>query len=624
MKTLGRVTLPAWLLVVAGLWLARLSAEPTTGRPAEPTGLIAVPVRDGVATIDLPTTSGRDQWLVIVSSLATESGPFPVELATAAGSDPRPLTLASFRLPPARPAQPREQPDRTVRDATRPTSKRDPAAERAFWLMVRGSDFSDVRNYEIVHARLAGAGEHCAVYCDVQCEDTPTARDALHEIIRTFDDEVHPVATSKLGRHRDVDGDGRFTILLTPWLGRLSGGGVSVGGFVRGSDFYTHVDAPLSNRCDMMYLNASLPAGPHLRTLIAHEYTHAVTLSEHVFPADRAPRPGCEEESWLDEAIAHVVENLHGYSWTNLDYRVSAFLNSPESYRLVVEDYYAADLWRGHGNRGSTYLFLRWCVDRYGEGILRDLVQSELCGIANIERCTGQPFEELYRAWSASVFLDRTGLVDRTDEFRSVDLRGPLADRVLIGPRYEWLPLDDGAARFTLAGTSTKYFIAHSPVAEASEIRVVADPKARLQVTMYRLPQTAARLTMHVATRPASASSAVTATYDVTFTEHAGSAVSLEYISWECSATGSNHHSSHGHSGRPFAPADIERLAGSADVSAGGSLVIAGLSVGPHATDGGSLIFKAGGRDRAGHRISTWHTLELAPAAVAETARTVR
>ena len=70
---------------------------------------------------------------------------------------------------------------------------------------------------------------------------------------------------------------------------------------------------------------------------------------------------------------------------------MSAFLSRPERYQLVVEDYYAADLFRSHGNRGSTYLFLRWCVDQFGPDLLPTLVESQLRGVANLEEATGAP-----------------------------------------------------------------------------------------------------------------------------------------------------------------------------------------------------------------------------------------
>src|SRR5207249_7185987 len=143
-------------------------------------------------------------------------------------------------------------------------------------------------------------------------------------------------ACRHLVRVQDDGRDGRFTMLMPPWLGKRQGGKVAVDGFVRGSAFSRDVAAPFSNHCDMMYLNANLRPGPHLRTLLAHEYTHAVVFSEHVFGDYLPGLPAQDEESWLNEGLAHLAEEAHGHGWSNLDYRVSAFLNSPEDYPLVV------------------------------------------------------------------------------------------------------------------------------------------------------------------------------------------------------------------------------------------------------------------------------------------------
>ena len=76
-----------------------------------------------------------------------------------------------------------------------------------------------------------------------------------------------------------------------------------------------------------------------------------------------------------------------------------------------MDDYYAADLFRSHGNRGSTYLFLRWCADRYGIGPAhRAWFTRDLKGTANLEAATGSTFADLYRRWSLALFssgLDR-------------------------------------------------------------------------------------------------------------------------------------------------------------------------------------------------------------------------
>src|SRR5205823_11239839 len=104
--------------------------------------------------------------------------------------------------------------------------------------------------------------------------------DVLRDVVATFDDRVFPTAARRLGTAQDTDGDGRFTVLITGWLTKLAGGRLAVDGFVRGADLDPEVPAPFGNRCDMMYLSAALGPGPHLRTVLAHEYTHAVTYSQ--------------------------------------------------------------------------------------------------------------------------------------------------------------------------------------------------------------------------------------------------------------------------------------------------------------------------------------------------------
>ena len=227
-----------------------------------------------------------------------------------------------------------------------------PPPLKVFHLFTGDQDFHDTAAYTAVVGVLRAVGRHCQVYVDRAHTDLRGLQPTIDDAVRTFDEQVYPVAQRRLGQALDVDRDGRFTILFTSWLDRLQRGTVSLGGFVRGSDFYRDMAAPFGNRCDAMYLNTNLKPGPHLRTVLAHEYTHAVVFSEHVFGDYLPVASRQDEESWLNEALAHVVEELHGHSWTNLDYRVSAFLSRPERYRLVVEDYYAADLFRSHGNRG--------------------------------------------------------------------------------------------------------------------------------------------------------------------------------------------------------------------------------------------------------------------------------
>lgn len=400
------------------------------------------------------------------------------------------------------------------------------AEERGFYLFVEDRDFLDADNYREIRARLVAVGKHCLVYVDVEDGPETCSRATIDEIVATFDEDVLPRARRVFGRHKDVDRDGKFTILLTHWLGKLSGGKVSVGGFVRGGDFFTDVAPPFSNQCDMMYLNSNLRPGRHLRTLIAHEYTHAITFSEHAFGDYLPGRGGDDEESWLSEATAHLAENLAGIGWSNLDYRVSTFLTAPHRYRLVVRDYYRAGLWRCHGSRGSTYLFLRWCVDRYGEELLKDLTQSNLAGIENLETATLTPFEDLFRGWTVALALD--GLCPKADEAHGLvhlDLRGRLESRLLAGPRIE--EIRDEGKTLTLAPTSSQAFFVHAPPGEARQVVVESPADARLQLTLVRLPDDYARVELDVAS-PDSASD-----YRVALSQLGGAPVRWEHLTWE-------------------------------------------------------------------------------------------
>lgn len=472
-------------LLAAILWSS--SGEVAVGR--EPL-LAPIPIEvstSGFTTIRLAAPYGCGNYVLVAGNLESCGVPTRVGIRRRASATTQ---GAHHHLAPTAPPdwwRWRVEKDRLALERARAREASAPetwaasrfAPQKTFHLFVGEEDLYDARRYVAVVANLVKVGRHCTLWAD---RDDVIERTVIEEIARVFDEQVYPSARATFGRHRDVDRDGKFAILLTGWLGRLSDGKVALSGFVRGADFYRDVEAPFSNQCDMLYLNASLEPGPHLTTILAHEYAHAITFCEHVFGEYLPGGQGKDDEAWLSEAVAHLAENLHGDGWTNLDYRVSTFLSRTQRYRLVVPDYFHEGLWRCHGCRGATYLFLRYCVDRFGEGILAELSQSNLAGIENIETVTQTPFAELFRGWST--WIATCGLVSRGSPIAS--LHGRLGDRLLAGART--LELKNEPISLELATTSFACLSIRLAQGEHSEITVDHPAGKDVQLTLVRLP----------------------------------------------------------------------------------------------------------------------------------------
>ncbi len=465
-------------------------------------------------------------------------------------------------------------------------------------------------SYRAISSRLRAVGRRVQIYVDA-ADGANVTTDTLRDLVDSFDNHVWPVVAERFGPAADVDGDGRFTILMTHWLSHLADGKVRVDGFVRGADMDRRQPAPFGNRADMMYLNANLAASPHLRTVLAHEYAHAVTFSRKVLgtdatgPVDSAK----EEEGWLDEAIAHLIEDELGFSHSNLDYRVSAFLSQPERYRLVVDDYFTADLFRSHGNRGATYLFLRWCVDRYGPRLLDTLIRSPARGIANLEAATGTPFAELFRQWTVTLY--RSGLDPKATaagQYRALDLRGEIDDWILAGPRTT--TLGAGAPPHTWSTEATAaHFVLIPPSATGTvRVEVAGAPGAELQVTLVPLPSGLARPELIV--QPATDADG-SVRIRATVQEAGGTTVRLGALAWERLVPVADIHAP-GFRRDGLDMLGIASAFGTSALPARGALQSRPIYLPGVRSADGPLVFKALGIDARGRKVAAWAVVEPA------------
>jgi hypothetical protein len=566
---------------------------------------VPVAVEGGRAGFEIPTPTPGTRALVIVSALSRAPGPYPIRLAArpATRVDPPRLADDGPRLGP-RPEGPPPAP------SPPPPGVLLPPGERTFHLMVRAGDVASASNYRPVRACLRALGRRVQVYVDAR--DLGLVGDGLlRDVVATLDDRVLPTAAPHFGLARDVDGDGRFTVLITGWLSRLAGGRLAVDGFVRGADLDPDVPAPFGNRCDMMYLSAALRPGPHLRTVLAHEYTHAATFSQKARAAAAAGGPpGFEEEGWLDEALAHLAEDLHGFSRTNLDYRVSAFLSAPGRYRLVVEDYYAADLFRSHGHRGGTYLFLRWCVDGAGPGLLGALARSGRRGIDNLEAATGRPFAALFRDWTVALALDGLDPRDAPGPFTTLDLRSEIGGWPLAGPRTARVVPGPGERRWTAAGTSSHFVLVEAADAGGVRIEVAGPPEADLQVTAIPLPEDLPQMILGARAEPGP-DGLLHLVLRIRGVD--GAPIRLGALSWEPLVPAADPRAA-GFRRAGLDAAGIAALFGSTTLPPRGELASRPIPLAGVGRGDGPLVVKALGTDPRGRRIAAWADLDLPPA----------
>jgi hypothetical protein len=597
-------------VILAGGWIG-LGSPASRGEAAEAFWTVGKPapinVQDGRASFRVPTPSRGSEILVVVSALARSRGPFRVQLTA------RPTKTAS--VPALADDGPRHQAPRRAADTpvSLPSAPERgvPPLERTFHMMVRDGDSGSPSNYTSIKGLLEGVGREVQVY--VAAEDAErVAEDLVQDLIATFDDRILPVSSRRFGRASDVDGDGRFTILLSSWLDHLGGGRYPVDGFVRVADLDPAYKSPFGNQCDMMYLNTALTAGPHARTVVAHEYMHAVVFSQKTLRATRLGRPALEEEGWLDEAMAHLAEDLHGFSTSNIDYRVSAFLTQPERYQLVVDDYYAADLFRSHGNRGSTYLFLRWCADRNGLDLLSALVHSGSRGVASVEEATGATFADLYRRWSVALYTSgvepaKTNTCPDGGDFRAIKTRTSCEERELAGPRFTRVSPDGPADRWSALGTSSHFAIVESAPSGAVEVEVTGPREAELQVTALPLGDDLPRLELAASTVHGPAGEL---RLRARVRERTGCAVELTALSWEPLTPPPNPHSGGFRCGRLDA-AGIAAAFGTSALPGAGELCSQPIPMPEVSAHDAPLVVKVVGTDKKSRRIAAWAELDL-------------
>ncbi len=287
-----------------------------------------------------------------------------------------------------------------------------------------------VADFPEVRAVVKYVGDHAIIYVDKESPAGGLTDGNLVELGRLFDQELYQVATSAFGSESDIDGNGRAIILLTPVVNGLTPRQQCSTSVVTGFFFSIDLDPVFqgdarSNQAEVFYAVTADPSGlrgcaiaaSKVRQIVPvtfiHELQHMISYHQHVLV-----RGGSIEETWLNEGMSHLAEELGGrrlLAGGDADAFARFVTGSlTNSYHYLENPAANALLFGGTGTlaeRGAGWLFVRWLVDQYGGGVVRLLSESGMVGTQNVEAATGEGWERLVTRWfMANSMSDYTGV----------------------------------------------------------------------------------------------------------------------------------------------------------------------------------------------------------------------
>ena len=212
-------------------------------------------------------------------------------------------------------------------------------------------------------------------------------------------------------------------------------------------------------RRDMIFINSAV--------LLTNQYAAGGTLAHEFQHLIHSGHDG-DEETWLDEGLSGYAELLSGHPEIDST-NVPEFLRRPG---IGVTG------WQDQSyNYGATYLYVAFLAERFGVGVMGDLVSEPRNGIDGVD-ATLAPFQENFRTtwaeWTAANYA-------ATDVRFGYDAIGERRAAPLVVPPPR-LPFErKGAAVDEQWGTTYVLF----REAGSTEIEFFGDPNGRYAVQIY-------------------------------------------------------------------------------------------------------------------------------------------
>jgi len=315
-------------------------------------------------------------------------------------------------------------------------------------------------------AAVMSVSNNAIVLNDTQNPDGGFTQSDWDFFAAAFDTLVVPVDTLNFGAPIDVDGNGRVLLLFTTVVNQLTHEGSSsfVGGFFHPRDIFPKTNTPRAQACatsnfaEMFYLLAPDPSGTINKNMfstsfvrsitvgtVAHEFQHLINAERHLWVNTNTTQ---FEDTFLDEGLAHMAEELTFYRASGLSPRanialgtlqgsgqrvIDANFNYGRQNQLRFKEYLTQpeinSLYSevdGLATRGATWSFLRYAADRKG-GVERDTwfnlvnVNNKLPngesphGLSNLTQMFGTDIVSEIRDYTIANYVDDAGIAGIPD-----------------------------------------------------------------------------------------------------------------------------------------------------------------------------------------------------------------
>lgn len=232
-------------------------------------------------------------------------------------------------------------------------------------------------------------GTHCYIFVEQRQWDIIVAQEDVDKLGALFDAAtpadpergIFEIAVDAFGEPVDEDGDPRIFILILDLPSNIVG-------YFDGK--YESLLPEL--RRDTIYLDAStLHSDARLaHATLAHEFQHLIHWGRDA-----------DEEEWINEGLSGYAEEIVGFLEADPS-KVPSFLADP-STNLTQWVFEAASY-------GKTYLFASFLAERYGAGLIRQIVAEPRNGILGIDDAFKnqnwvEDYASAWRLWIAANYV---------------------------------------------------------------------------------------------------------------------------------------------------------------------------------------------------------------------------